>query len=477
MATNDLRRRLVELDAQIAAQQCVVLELQQVRAAIDRELRATAIYPAVSTLPAEIAAEIFAQCISRVDLHQRPEDAPTSTPFVLMGVCRAWKEITLSTPLLWSTMHLRWNEFPRWISSEPGLLEEFIDRWFGRAGVCPLSFILHASREDSDGAIQPPTAGRMHDVIRRYSHRIYYLELDMNELEIRHLELDSMEFPLLQIATFGYDRSWQDTEPPLQIFTRAPLWNDLRMRSGAAISDFSFPWSQLTKYEGVIWDMDMFILAPNLIEVACDLFAQDPWTTPVITHPNLRRLSITHSGSDDILRRLSLPGLQSLDISNVDQDSSLELFLMRSSPPLLSLCLHGDNSCFDEWHRWTYQVGGTLENLRLKCPSREILSTIFDPFTTKNLHSLPNLRTLRFDYAPGNLNYAQITRFLYSRSDKIRSFQLTWNVRGPESRLGAAPWSETVAGELSRMIKGGMHIYLGTKEKNYAAIDEWASRS
>ncbi|KAJ7682275.1 hypothetical protein DFH06DRAFT_1464047 [Mycena polygramma] len=409
MATIDLRRRLVELDAQIVAQKCALLELQEHRAAVDRELRATAIYPAVSTLPAEIAAEIFGHCIPQVDLHERPEDAPTSTPFVLMGVCRAWKEITLSTPLLWSTMHLRWSDIPHWISTETGLLEEFVDRWFGRAG----------------------------------------------------------------IAAFGYDHSWQDTEPPLQIFTRAPLWNDLRMRSGAAISDFSLPWSQLTKYEGAIWDMVMFILAPNLIEVACDLFAQDPWTAPVITHPNLRCLTITHSGSDDILRRLTLPGLQSLDISNVDQDSSLELFLMRSSPPLLSLCLHGDNSCFDEWHRWTYQVGGTLENLRLKCPSLEMLSTIFDPLATKNLYSLPNLRTLRFDYAPGHLDYAQLTRFLYSRSDKLCSFQLTGNVRGPGSRLGAGPpWSETVAGELSRMIKGGMYIYLGTKEKNYAAIDE-----
>ncbi|KAJ6560398.1 hypothetical protein B0H19DRAFT_1147526 [Mycena capillaripes] len=472
-----LRRRLVELDEQISEQKRVLRRLERNRIAVERELRATAVYP-VLTLPTEIVAEIFGHCLPQVDLHDRAEDAPTSTLLLLVRVCRAWRDIAYATPLLWSTLHLRFHDMPHWISSEPGLVEAFIDRWFGLAGLCPLSLLLHASR--GDGAVEPFTTSRMNDVIRRYSHRLRYLELDMSEIEIRHLGLGYMEFPLLRIVTFGYDHYPSSIpEPPLQVFENAPLLNDFRWGTslGVIFSNFIPPWSQLTKYEGRIWDLRIFTLAPNLAEVACTLVALNPWVDDMTTNSKLRCLTITSSASYDILKHLTLPALQSLDISNLELDSnSLEAFLMRSLPPLHSLSLRADESCFAGWHRWVAHVGGTLEILRLKCPSAVIMSTIFDPKATKNLYSLPNIHTLRFDYAPGDLDYAQLVRFLYSRSDTLRSFRLIWNVRFPgnfSSTDDGLSWCGTIAEDLSRMISRGMDIYLGTKNKNYAAVEEY----
>ncbi|KAJ6561438.1 hypothetical protein DFH09DRAFT_864274, partial [Mycena vulgaris] len=66
----------------------------------------------VLTLPSEITAEIFLQCLPDTDvLGEDPvcemaEELESNAPVLLMGVCRAWRDIALATPMLWSTLHV-----------------------------------------------------------------------------------------------------------------------------------------------------------------------------------------------------------------------------------------------------------------------------------------------------------------------------------------------------------------------------------
>ncbi|KAJ7432281.1 hypothetical protein B0H11DRAFT_1680672, partial [Mycena galericulata] len=96
-------QRLLQLDAQILEQRLILADLERKKLDIERELRATATFP-VEQLPVELTREVFLRCagsggISSLGLHRR--GITSQTPLVLGSVCRHWREIALSTPILW----------------------------------------------------------------------------------------------------------------------------------------------------------------------------------------------------------------------------------------------------------------------------------------------------------------------------------------------------------------------------------------
>ncbi|KAJ7693884.1 hypothetical protein B0H17DRAFT_840283, partial [Mycena rosella] len=56
------------------------------------------VYP-VLTLPPEITSEIFVHCLP--DRRKWDVVNPKEAPLLLMHVCSAWRNITISTPALW----------------------------------------------------------------------------------------------------------------------------------------------------------------------------------------------------------------------------------------------------------------------------------------------------------------------------------------------------------------------------------------
>ncbi|KAJ6536783.1 hypothetical protein DFH09DRAFT_1324526 [Mycena vulgaris] len=103
----------------------------------------------VLKLPFEITANIFFQILpplSHVD-----EEWLTSPLLVLLGVCRTWRDIALATPTLWLRLSIEFNLLPANVTSQPGLVESFIDLWLGRAGGRPLSICFVVGQyEDED---------------------------------------------------------------------------------------------------------------------------------------------------------------------------------------------------------------------------------------------------------------------------------------------------------------------------------------
>ncbi|KAJ7044851.1 hypothetical protein C8F04DRAFT_598725 [Mycena alexandri] len=474
MPTIHLRRRLVELDAQILEQKRVLCDLKQTRVAVERELHESATYPIV-TLPVEITTEIF---------HRIPLEVGykigfhTTAPVFLTAVCRSWRGIALSTPKLWSTMEIWFDNSPSTVIAKPGLVELFIDRWLGRSGECPLSltFSLHQTNYAAD----PFPISRLRTIVHQYAHRVRYIKLDLGDYNsMDPLELHSLSFPLLQAASFHYDFDLET-----QVFGNAPQLHSLDIGGRGVIPDrFHLPWQQLTIFEGSIDNLDLFIVAPNLIDVKCD-WTGDDISQGMITHSRITSFAATRTdtNSDEILQYLTLPSLQHLDLSKSDTYDFLESFIERSSPPLISLQVWAADPAFAQWHKALVHVAATLENLEISYASQEVMASTLSlwerPWASspwRTLHALSNLKTLHFSDVPDPMSQDQLVHFLYSRSDKLRSFQLVWDANPFFNRQiqagapGAPNRVDTIAGHFSRLRTAGMDIYVGTEDKNYAA--------
>ncbi|KAJ7107751.1 hypothetical protein C8R44DRAFT_680533, partial [Mycena epipterygia] len=83
-------------------------------------------------MPHDIVQEIFLACL--------PDDAdakrgcPQEAPQLLCRICSGWRAIALSTPQLWTSLHLS-VEFV--MDSSPR--KAFLDRWVQRSAALPIS--------------------------------------------------------------------------------------------------------------------------------------------------------------------------------------------------------------------------------------------------------------------------------------------------------------------------------------------------
>ncbi|KAJ7682176.1 hypothetical protein DFH06DRAFT_289562 [Mycena polygramma] len=461
--TSALRKRLVELDTQIVEHKRILRGLEQTRTAVERELHDTATFPVI-TLPAEITAEIFLQCLTWC--------AYTSHGFgAFTGVCRGWRGIAFATPRLWSTLDL-----PH-LPLQTGLVEGHIDRWFARAGVLPLSLGVKLPDYLPTDKIFP--LDRLRDIIQRYSHRVQCLELRLGDRDFHKLGLDLAEFPLLQRAMLScYDPDlFSGVDPPPKVFCNAPRLHDLNLQllsTEVDLDRFILPWLQLTKFEGTIPTLDLFTLAPNLVEVKCDFRHDDDLVLPT-TLPLLSSLTVIEA-SLNIIHYLTLPALKHLHIHEMDTEyyDSLEPFLMRSSPPLESLSVRADHGCYERWRICLPRVDSTLENLQIFSASEQVMLDLSSRWNSWSLDYLPNLRTVILEDVACSVNFYWLIDLLYSRSDKLRSFRLVWtddpfldgtHAAGPQGRRT----EDTISGHLSQISRAGMDVYLGTNDKNYAA--------
>ncbi|KAJ7265470.1 hypothetical protein B0H12DRAFT_199781 [Mycena haematopus] len=464
-----LRRRLAELDAQIVEQRRMLQDLQKIRFDVERDLHATATFP-VLTLPTEITAEIFLCCLPLFDSLSVP-NLNRSAAVVLAGVCRSWRNIAQATPALWSELEVQFGEIATRVASKPGLVEGHIDLLLSRAHNRPLSLRFRLSR---DGAF---ALSRLRDIIHRWSHRVGYIYLYWGYFlfDMGALGLDSAVFPLLQGAMFdSYDLCPSSTHTIL--FGNAPCFHDLCMPSCTFTPrKVTLPWLQLTKFEGLLDDLELFTVAPNLTEMTCLFVPPDDEGFITVIHHNLRSLTIIEDGHD-VIQYLTLPALTHLDVSKMDSHDTLESFLARSSPPLVSLSVHTHDQTIDLDHldKSMPLVASTLENLEL---SGACSDEMFPVFSLLDRDSPPNIRTLTFKCIYGTLNLNALVHSLYAHSTQLRAFRLVWATSpflDATCVVGPSRTFDTIGGHLSRLAQTGMDIYLGTPSKNYALISDTA---
>ncbi|KAJ7784082.1 hypothetical protein B0H16DRAFT_1681629 [Mycena metata] len=408
---------------------------------VERELRETATYP-ILTLPVEITTEIFHRLPLKVgELGLQSNTAPLS----LTAVCRSWRDIALSTPTLWSTMEICFAYIPSTVVAQPGLVELFITQWLRRSGECPLSLTLTLRRT------------------RRRGHEVH--------------------FPISRAANVCCD-----VRIETRVFSSAPLLHSLHLGGeGVIATRLHLPWQQLSIFEASIHNLDLFVVAPNLVNIKCGWAGGDS-NPGMITHSCIKSFAVTDSAYDKILQYLTLPALQHLDLSEGDTYDFLGSFLERSSPPLISLRVQADDPAFAQWHQALVHVAATLEDIEISYASTEAMTSLLSlgerPWASppwRTLNVLRNIKTLRLPHVVDPVGLYQLVKFLYSRSDKLRSFQLVWETSpflDERTRAGAAgaldtpDTEDTIVGHFSRLQAAGMDIYVGTQVKNYAVTIE-----
>ncbi|KAJ6472780.1 hypothetical protein C8R47DRAFT_1022842, partial [Mycena vitilis] len=124
------RVRIAEIDAQILDLQRSFLALQSERKQAQRRLNAYK-FP-VLTLPPEIISEIFVRTLPIYP--HFPARRGSLSPTTLAQICRSWREIALTTPLLWRAISLRLLGL---YAFEQRV--HIFNVWLQRSRVCPLS--------------------------------------------------------------------------------------------------------------------------------------------------------------------------------------------------------------------------------------------------------------------------------------------------------------------------------------------------
>ena len=125
----------------------------------------------IRQMPAEIIQDIFYYCLPS---HRNPVMSNSEAPLLLMCVCKSWRSIALSSPRIWSRLHIPmpffrvWStalpQAPSWAYSQPHVVadqreaeeryrrimsqrRQIVESWLSRSGTCPLSISLSFSSE------------------------------------------------------------------------------------------------------------------------------------------------------------------------------------------------------------------------------------------------------------------------------------------------------------------------------------------
>ncbi|KAJ7682262.1 hypothetical protein DFH06DRAFT_291001 [Mycena polygramma] len=415
MSAAELRVRLAELDAEITQQSQRMKDLRDNRVSLQSQLDAVLVYP-VLTLPLEITSEIFIHClpnkITRVMLNE--------APFVLLKICRQWREIALSTPKLWATLDvnvLRMRRSSSWWVSQAVY-------WLSLARRHTLKVALrHPPENQTASMFQSDLA-----FLRRIGRQVESLEvhgLEQDNEEFVHdprLELDFSPgtFPLLKRLVYGpavpgsgLDNLW------LAFFSDAPHLHELVLLGGID-TETPFPWHQLTVFRGCNFELSQCLnilrLAPNLEECAVSIPYHGSEQEP-LTHPRLRSLTLAPDSegdfysSVDILKLATFPALETLRLSQIAEfEADVFLaFLSRSSPSLRSLAVCPDRYSFDTWEQ-SFRLIPDLEELHLVCCESEFQTDFMKTFSTNEDRLLPRLQRLYLYSTWGDVRLALTER-------------------------------------------------------------------
>ncbi|KAJ7368767.1 hypothetical protein DFH08DRAFT_32833 [Mycena albidolilacea] len=479
-----LRAQVSDLNSAISRQERILDDMRTRLQDLQSQLESIA-YP-IFTLPPELVSEIFIHCLPA----ERLTDVvnPSEAPLLLTHVCRAWRQIAISTPALWATFDINdmWG-LPR--------IAEITQAWFGRARKCPLTVSIRGNLPTND------TLGDFMDTFRRHSREVHFLELQLDLPDFYTISSDSLEvfdFPMLQKLSISVeDSSGEDPADfaPLVRFNNVPLLHEVLI-SVAGPSFVVLPWQQLTKFTGKSYYaeecLDAIRLMPNLVDCAFSAFEERDGgmdRLEAVSHPNMQHLTLLATGSyppysANILRLLTFPALQTLEFSGTDNFDAEELdsFLRRSSPPLRKLAVHPFEGGVELQLSSHFLALIGLVELEIWRPARNFLSSFLTTFGC-DANLLPQLRNLALlgCHIPEDKEYStspedepdfdEILRLaaepitkrreILPECAQLQSFRVT-----SEKLCESAWYSEEDLLPFRKLKELGMDVYIGTERRS-----------
>ncbi|KAJ7766702.1 hypothetical protein B0H16DRAFT_370612 [Mycena metata] len=249
-------------------------------------------------LPPEILSEIFVHC-----LPEWPGPDLEEAPLLLCRVCRRFREVAVSTPRLWSSLWIDFDNYDHPCWNIPSL-------WLSRARSLPLSLWLHETWDDH--ALLPTVIGLSEQWKslaiggKFWSNLFESGSLDGKVPLLEELSID---------AFYGHPVILHDA-PKLRILSLDMYHSQIQV-----------PWHQLTTLRTRCVNIASFLEilhnSPNLFQASFDFEDDEPVVLPLskCQHANIQRLFLRGAEYDErglpmsILDYLKTPALNDLTVS------------------------------------------------------------------------------------------------------------------------------------------------------------------
>ncbi|KAJ7163419.1 hypothetical protein C8R43DRAFT_946864 [Mycena crocata] len=190
------------------------------------------------TLPSEVVAEIF---LASVETDGNAIISAKKPPLLLCHICRAWRNVALSTHRLWTSLHIVAPS----CGSRLAEINEVVDSWLSRSGVLPLSVSIVRSQPTPYNDI----SALLETLIR---HRSQWKRMRFalgDHLSFKPLTVLSPEdVPLLETVIIdGFGN--HDEPPAIEMrhlrFLETPSLREVGVKQPIDVLPLPFPWKNL----------------------------------------------------------------------------------------------------------------------------------------------------------------------------------------------------------------------------------------
>ncbi|KAJ7742867.1 hypothetical protein B0H16DRAFT_1693696 [Mycena metata] len=332
--------RLKDLDDQIANLQkaidALARERDDIRSFVD--LHKDLISP-FRRLPLDIIREIFAVCLPT---HRNCVMSAVEAPVLLGRICSSWRAISLTTPRLWSRLHVvepsrlwRTETSIDALEKKLSLRLETTKTWLSRSGQCPLSISFQSSSDTPDVDTAATKTRLFMQAIIPFTPR--WKEITLHGVPHEALEMLSNlaedDVTMLQKLNISqHPDSDTPTHVPFALMRVLNLIN-LTLAAPVSIEDLPVRWENLTYL--AVWGQDSSALSCSIVAellARCsrlqvcsffinarnsDLSPPEDGASSTIALPFLHSLHISGLPTIDVgnlFRRLSVPGLRDVDL-------------------------------------------------------------------------------------------------------------------------------------------------------------------
>ncbi|KAJ7282623.1 hypothetical protein C8J57DRAFT_1554733 [Mycena rebaudengoi] len=296
-------------------------------------------YP-ILTLPTDITTEIFLHFIPAY-----PECSPLTgplSPTFLGHICRTWRDMAFSTPLLWRAIGL-------WGLEHWEVKLHVLSIWLARSRTCPLSIFM--TYYGGQGEHDSFDFTRFLNVMIPHSARWEHIDLI---LPFEVLRMIGTHFPLLRYLALGPTDPHTELSPlnVISPFGNAPRLTRVDLSYYFDPFTIVLPFSQLTSISAHLLTTsqcaEVLRQADALVEFKSDLFMEDE-NISALHMKHLQSLKLGNSyaynsspSGQVLLDALTAPALRFLKISeclfpNCDPIPSVDAFVARSGCKLTAL--------------------------------------------------------------------------------------------------------------------------------------------
>ncbi|RDB17287.1 hypothetical protein Hypma_001726 [Hypsizygus marmoreus] len=272
-------------------------------------------------LPPEIIGEIFIHCLPRWYTFPKAGEVP----MLLCQVCSYWRQVAISTPILWSSFSSITDPL-----AKKATHLSLVKLWLNRSRNQPLSFSLHSA---------PKSHWVMEEFLKEI-HRWHEVVIGLDDvLGRKFLRIQGRNAPWLESVWLTIQPGNWDVDQLGPVLNSFPALHRLQLSNTPTASFVNTPWPRLTHVtiHCKIPVGHFITLLSNTPMLECViLYAKlATSTTPspnlIVTLSSLRSLKFQAEDSGEVLDHLILPSLLSLDISMPKYYDALRRFSERSA--------------------------------------------------------------------------------------------------------------------------------------------------